>query len=499
MHPDVDVYEGDTKTLRGGEASVTSFRVMYRQTGDGVVFAARLADVAEAERVSGYIVRSPKVKFTFSDGSEVRFSFQQGGQPEFWSHLDSARRRKSWEAAARVRAAKKQRPTFSTARAGVAGARLPRWRARRRLASPDPVPRPVRPGLIRSQQQQQQSRAQVASEAFSDLESLMAMARDVVAVCNAVAAEHDKQRRQRAQRENSQPSSSAAAAQGQAGAAGGAAASDAEGASLGALLRDVGLSSPVTREAAGALFHRELARQLASFLRAPMAAAGGTMTLTDVYCLYNRARGTDLVSPLDVRRGCELLPQTGAPFALRTFPSGVVVVTDDIQSPCSGEMGAPRACPQGGTEGLCAVGRGVTSGDQSLPASGSTVHWSCQWLAPTTSSGVLDSRPAVSLPPPSLSHCRQQRPACRRGWAGCWRRGETGTSPRTTWPPSSAYHYPWPQSTCRCALPPADALVDCSVTPRACPVLAAQDAERRGTVCRDECTHGVRFYPNRFV
>lgn len=361
MQPGVDVYEGDIKTKRGGEASVTSFRVLYRTAGDGRLFAARLADVVEAERVPGYLVRCPKVRLAFSDGSEVRFSFHQGGQPEYWAHLDSARRRKSWEAVARAHAKEQQRPTFSTARAGVAGAlppgAAPSGAARRSLASPRPLNPRCCPGLIRSQEQQQQKHAQVASEAFSDLESLMAMARDVVAVCNAVAAEREKQQRQRAQREDASCNSTLAGPRGQNGAAGAAAGADAEGASLGALLRDVGLTSPVTREAAGALFHRELARQLTSFLRAPMAAAGGTLTLTDVYCLYNRARGTDLVSPQDVRRGCELLPDISSPFALRTFPSGVTVVTDDIlttgHAGPAGLLGAARGpmCGVVGWEG----------------------------------------------------------------------------------------------------------------------------------------------------
>lgn len=40
--------------------------------------------------------------------------------------------------------------------------------------------------------------------------------------------------------------------------------------------------------------------QLADFLRVPLERAGGMMTLPDVYCLFNRARGTELVSPDDL-------------------------------------------------------------------------------------------------------------------------------------------------------------------------------------------------------
>lgn len=44
--------------------------------------------------------------------------------------------------------------------------------------------------------------------------------------------------------------------------------------------------------------------QLADFLRAPLESAGGMMTLPDVFCLFNRARGTELVSPDDLLQVC---------------------------------------------------------------------------------------------------------------------------------------------------------------------------------------------------
>ena len=40
--------------------------------------------------------------------------------------------------------------------------------------------------------------------------------------------------------------------------------------------------------------------QLADFLTARVERAGGMMALPDVYCLFNRARGTELISPDDL-------------------------------------------------------------------------------------------------------------------------------------------------------------------------------------------------------
>lgn len=50
----------------------------------------------------------------------------------------------------------------------------------------------------------------------------------------------------------------------------------------------------------GARYHTELSRQLADFLEGPLARCGGMISLPDVYCLFNRARGTELVSPDDL-------------------------------------------------------------------------------------------------------------------------------------------------------------------------------------------------------
>jgi ESCRT-II complex subunit VPS36 len=74
----------------------------------------------------------------------------------------------------------------------------------------------------------------------------------------------------------------------------------------------MGITSPVTRASAGARYHQELARQLADFLAGPLAKAGGVMMLPDVYCLFNRARGTELVSPDDLLQACDAFTQVTA-------------------------------------------------------------------------------------------------------------------------------------------------------------------------------------------
>jgi ESCRT-II complex subunit VPS36 len=65
----------------------------------------------------------------------------------------------------------------------------------------------------------------------------------------------------------------------------------------------------VTRLSAGREYHQQLARQIGDILLASnrLRRLGGMITLSDVYCLYNRARGTELVSPDDVLEASKLL------------------------------------------------------------------------------------------------------------------------------------------------------------------------------------------------
>jgi hypothetical protein len=53
----------------------------------------------------------------------------------------------------------------------------------------------------------------------------------------------------------------------------------------------------IFRESAGSLYHIQLARQLGDWLQKPLERFGGMIALTDLYCLFNRARGTELISP----------------------------------------------------------------------------------------------------------------------------------------------------------------------------------------------------------
>lgn len=225
------------------------------------------------------------------------------GRDDFFSQLESALARKGWikETAAEVMG----RRTSEGSRASNAG-----------IA-----------GILRRQEANRKATSEIAAEAFSDLQSLIDKAKEVVAVVERYSAVlQDKQ---------------AAAV---AGAAGEGEGKDAnrEAEDLSNILLDIGIASPVTKLSAGTRYHQQLARQLADFLSSPpggragartiMDRFGGMMTLADVFSIFNRARGTELVSPSDLLATAKLLGPTRLGMSLRQFASGVMVLQADTHS-----------------------------------------------------------------------------------------------------------------------------------------------------------------------
>ncbi len=81
-------------------------------------------------------------------------------------------------------------------------------------------------------------------------------------------------------------------------------------------LLSAGISSPVTKEThgSGSTYHKELGKQLSQFLAQPLKDTGGILTLSDVYCLFNRARGLELVSPDDLINACNTFESLNLPL-----------------------------------------------------------------------------------------------------------------------------------------------------------------------------------------
>ena len=81
------------------------------------------------------------------------------------------------------------------------------------------------------------------------------------------------------------------------------------------------------RDLSGKNFFSELAKEVEKFTMNVIDKFGGVLALVDLYCMYNIARGTDMISPEDLLIACEKLNSMAeSKLILRTFSSGVKVV-----------------------------------------------------------------------------------------------------------------------------------------------------------------------------
>jgi len=99
------------------------------------------------------------------------------------------------------------------------------------------------------------------------------------------------------------------------------------------LLQDMGMTSALKKadyKGRENAYYETTARQLADFVRPKLQIQQGVMTLTDVYCLFNRARGSHLLSPEDLLAAVECLERLNVGIQLYQFPdSGLKVLRSD--------------------------------------------------------------------------------------------------------------------------------------------------------------------------
>ena len=254
-----------------GALYVTSHRLVWRHAGNGSLLGVQLSKVANVDTETvGMIRRNTKVVLHFPapvwvcpvctlhneaslvacgacggprpdgvpiEGGHTKIKCETGGKEAgLFQHVTKQLAARPWLAAKKEADAKKQQApaAFSTRTAGIGG-------------------------LIRRQDRAQRQNAQLASQAFTDLDGLMGEATKMVKLIERYSEE---QKREEA---------AAAAAGGGPSASG----KEEEKQQLDSLLQQVGIANPVTKQTAGSRYREELARQLADFLVAPLDRAGG--------------------------------------------------------------------------------------------------------------------------------------------------------------------------------------------------------------------------------
>ncbi|CAD7080989.1 unnamed protein product [Hermetia illucens] len=158
-------------------------------------------------------------------------------------------------------------------------------------------------GIERAIEAKQKATDDSIAIAFQDLKALMAMAQDMVSISKSISSKIRERKGEISEDETVQFKS---------------------------YLMSMGIDDPVTRESftSNTEYFKSLARQICEMILDPMEEAGGMMSLADVYCRVNRARGLELLSPEDLLNACKFLD---GPIKLRTFPSGAMVLQLESQ------------------------------------------------------------------------------------------------------------------------------------------------------------------------
>lgn len=286
----IRLYDGEDKTsFDSGNLQLTTHRLIWDdEDQEGRTIALDLSLVTRIETIPGFLKRSPKIGVylqkapsskpsgpsVLEKASYIRLSFRKGGQEEFYRLFQRQLAAKEWE---------KRLPPAPKAVAG--GLKM----------------RTGIVGIERSIEKKQRETDQEVSQAFKDLDALIEKAKDMVTMVNKFAAKIEEKKGSLSEDETIQ---------------------------FKAYLLSVGIANPVTREThgSGSVYHKELSKELAVFLEKPLQKAGGMMTLADVYCRFNRARGMELVSPDDLVNACRMFELLGLPMRMRQFESGVLVV-----------------------------------------------------------------------------------------------------------------------------------------------------------------------------
>jgi len=91
-------------------------------------------------------------------------------------------------------------------------------------------------------------------------------------------------------------------------------------------MADSNFASAVNKDVAGKNFHSQLAQEVEKFLSVIIDKFGGVIGMIDLYCMYNRARGTDFISPEDLKLSCRKLNVSSKRFFIKEYASGVITI-----------------------------------------------------------------------------------------------------------------------------------------------------------------------------
>lgn len=303
---------GGGPQLSDARIRLTTHRLILESNNNHQPRALSLSKVNTTDRKKGGIFSKPRffISVHGAQDIQVRIVFQSGGNTalsQFGETLENQLQRRNWER-------KRGKSSSATGAGGGGGSGSKKTAA---TAAEFCVRSAGVGGILRRIESDSRATKQNLDQAFTDLTSLMDNAREMVDLAEKFSSKL-KQREQQQNQQGTQESAEDKKEQEQ----------------FDNLLLNLGLVLPsgptVSKHTAGAQYHQELAREIADFLERPLNTQwNGVIALTDAFCLYNRARGTDLISPEDMYKACSLFGQLALKMHLKTFDSGVTVIQSE--------------------------------------------------------------------------------------------------------------------------------------------------------------------------
>ena len=327
----------NAKLLQNVSLIITNLRIVHVVSSASsagskgyIGWALDLSTISAVEDCSGILNRSKRLRLKFIKADNIisiRYLSGVSDKDESLLIIQKQLIKRSWESIARAKQASlslESQSKFSTSNAGVSG-------------------------LIRKQEKDINTTKTITQQSLQDLDSLMKSAREVVQIVEKYAAytqeREDRQKSTSSSHKNDSDPTTTTTTD-----------NSIEENELEDILHTIGMISPVTKCSAGRLYHQELSRQLADFLLRGIYAVyvqyfmpqcyaniymyifvcmisgnilkrlGGIASLVDLYCLYNRARGTELVSPDDFLKAAESINNLNCGLLYKKYKSGVISI-----------------------------------------------------------------------------------------------------------------------------------------------------------------------------
>ena len=97
---------------------------------------------------------------------------------------------------------------------------------------------------------------------------------------------------------------------------------------LNGILSKIGFVDPVTKEVSGSDFYLNLGEQINEFFCQYFSSNPNikVLTLIDAYCIYNRARGANTISPKDMTQALKYFEKNNYQIMVKNFNNEMIVL-----------------------------------------------------------------------------------------------------------------------------------------------------------------------------